>query len=258
MHTESTIQRLANHSNSAHVESRNNTAVKFSSLQFRLFTCLPDTVKATCHKNSECGENMNVLAGQQNVKLCGLYLSTLYGKALCCSILCPSLKRKGKFYLTVSVCIAAVFASIIHTHDKFRLTSLPLLVILCDTFLFSMSLLYTKSHWRTGIFALCTGRVQLLAVVVNCKDICKMLNVWNSNYISYITPQKYQLNAHVHARTHTHTHTHTYYITIYLPHSSHIFQCAIHHLQGGLFIILLKMMRFLFKVVIYGDLCHRM
>jgi hypothetical protein len=30
------------------------------------------------------------------------------------------------------------------------------------------------------------------------------------------------------------------YITIYLPHSSYTFRCAIHHLQGGLLIFLLK------------------
>jgi len=58
---------------------------------------------------------MNVFADHQNVKLCGLYLSTLYGKHLCHSILCPRLKRKWKFYLTVSVCVAAVFASVIYT-----------------------------------------------------------------------------------------------------------------------------------------------
>jgi len=118
-----------------------------------------------------------MLGGQQNVKLCEFfYLSTLYGKQLCCSILCPRLKRKWEFYLTVSVHIAAVFAPMIHTHDKFRLTSLPLLVILHDKVLFSVSLLYVKSHSRTGLFALGTGRVQLFAVVVNCKYVCEMLN----------------------------------------------------------------------------------
>ena len=91
---------------------------------------------------------MNVLAGQQNVKFCGLYLSTLYGKLLCHFVLFPRLKRKWKVYLNVSVCFAAVFTPVIytHTHDKFRLTSLPLLVILHDTVLFSMFLLYAKSH----------------------------------------------------------------------------------------------------------------
>jgi hypothetical protein len=191
---------------------KNITILLLHSVHFRsfLFTCLLDRVKAKCHKNSECGENMNVLAGQQNVILHGLYLSTVYGKQLCPSILCPKLKRKWKFYLTVSVWVAAVFASVIHTHNKFRLTSLRLLVILHDTVLFSMSLLCTKCHWRTGLFALCTGRVHLLAVVVNCKDICEKLNVWSANYISYITPQMYQLNAHTRTHTHTHTHINTY------------------------------------------------
>ena len=66
-------------------------SVHFSSF---LFTCLLDNVMAKRDKNSGCGENMNVLAGHHNVKLCGLYLITLYGNQLCHSILCPRLKRK--------------------------------------------------------------------------------------------------------------------------------------------------------------------
>jgi hypothetical protein len=66
--------------------------------------------------------------------------------------------------------------------------------------------------------------------VVKCNDICKMLDMWNENCILYITSQIYHLNAHI------------YSYNIYLQHSLYMFQCAIHHLQGGLLIFLLKTM----------------
>ena len=34
-------------------------------------------------------------------------------------------------------------------------------------------------------------------------------------------------------------------ITVYLPHSSYMFQCVIHHLQGGILVFLHKTTRFL-------------
>jgi len=51
---------------------------------------------------------------------------------------------------------------------------------------------------------------------------------------------------------------HTYiYITMYLPHSSYMFRCAIYHLQGEPLVFLLKTTCFFLKVVINGDLRHR-
>jgi len=46
------------------------------------------------------------------------------------------------------------------------------------------------------------------------------------------------------------------YITIYLPYCSYVFRYAIHFLQIGILVYLIKT-TFFYKVVIYSDLRHR-